>query len=155
VTLTAWRICKRRYAATAFDGEGARFYGGRLSSKGFAVVYTAGSVALAALEMLVHLQSADVLARYVVRSAQFDDSLVLDLDRRRLPKNWRQSPTPRSAQRIGDAWIAGAESAVLRVPSAVIPSEDNYLLNPARPDFRHIAFGPPQPFRFDPRLLKP
>ena len=96
MTVTAWRICKRRYAATAFDGEGAKRFGGRLNSKGVAIVYTAESVALAALEMLVHLESADLLARYLVRSARFDDSLVSDLDRRKLPKSWRQSPTPAS-----------------------------------------------------------
>jgi len=145
VTVTAWRICKRRYAATAFDGEGAKRFGGRLNSKGVAIVYTAESVALAALEMLVHLESADLLARYLVRSARFDDSLVSDLDRRKLPKSWRQSPTPHAVQRIGDEWIAGGRSAVLRVPSAVIPSEYNYLLNPAHPDFRHVVLGPSSP----------
>src|SRR5262245_14906616 len=98
--LTAWRIFKPRHAATAFTGEGARLFGGRWNSKGVAVVYTSQSVALAALEMLVHLHSDHVLARYQVASVTFDSEIVQSLDMGQLPRNWRADPPPARLRRI-------------------------------------------------------
>ena len=71
VSLTAWRIYKPKHAATAFTGEEASLFGGRWNNKGVAVVYTASSISVAALEMLVHLQAAEILKKYVVRSVVF------------------------------------------------------------------------------------
>jgi RES domain-containing protein len=150
----AWRIVKTRYAAAAFDGEGARRFGGRWSSKGVRVVYTAESVALAVLEVLVHLDNSDVLTSYSLCSAEFDDSLVERLDRSALPANWRDYPAPAELQRIGDEWVASGTSAVLEVPSVIVETESNYLLNPAHPDFTSLKLGTPGPFEFDPRLLE-
>ena len=150
----AWRIVKTRYAASAFDGEGARRFGGRWSSKCVRVVYTAESVALAVLEVLVHLDSSDVLTVYSLCSAEFDDSLVERLDRSALPANWRDYPAPAELQRIGDEWVASGTSAVLEVPSVIVETESNYLLNPANPDFTSLKLEMPGPFEFDPRLLE-
>jgi RES domain-containing protein len=154
VTVTAWRIYKPRHAATAFSGEGARRFGGRFNSKGVAVVYTSASVALATLEMLVHLQAADVLQTYALRSVRFDGALVTDLHPKNLPKNWRDSPPPARVQRLGDEWVAGKASVVLRVPSVVVPSEHNFLINPSHRDYRCLILGPEEPYRFDPRMVK-
>jgi RES domain-containing protein len=150
---TAWRIVKARFAQQAFDGEGARLYGGRWNSVGVRMVYMAGSVSLAVLEILVHLENTDVLPAYSLRAVQFDDIVVSSLDRARLPPNWRDSPSPTELLAIGDAWIASGTSAVLEVPSAIVESESNYLINLAHPDFAPLVIGPPQPFTFDPRLL--
>jgi RES domain-containing protein len=150
---TAWRIVKTRFAAQAFDGEGARLYGGRWNSVGVRMVYTAGSVSLAVLEILVNLENTYVLPAYSLCAVNFDDDLVTTLDRSRLPANWRDSPSPPELLAIGDAWIASGSSAVLEVPSAVVESESNYLINPAHPDFAALVIEPPQPFTFDPRLL--
>jgi RES domain-containing protein len=152
--LTAWRIVKARHAGTAFDGEGARLYGGRWNSRGLAVVYTAASPALAALELLVHLGNSRVLASYVSIACRFDAALVLQLDRHRLPKNWRSSPALPELALLGDAWLKDGTSAVLEVPNAIIPAESNYLLNPHHRDFGAIEIGNPQPFEFDLRLLR-
>lgn len=76
MTITAWRIYKRKHSSTAFSGEGARLHGGRFNSKGVAVVYTSATVSLASLEMLVHLQSSEIMGAYAVRSVTFDDGLV-------------------------------------------------------------------------------
>lgn len=152
-TLTAWRIFKKKLARTAFSGTGARLYGGRWNSPGTAVVYLSESKALAALEMLVHLEAADALKHYQVCRVTFDDSLVERVDPATLPKAWRKDPPPRAVQRLGDEWVAAACSAVLQVPSAIVPTERNYLLNPAHPDMRRITIGPPESFRFDRRLL--
>jgi len=150
---TGWRIVKTRLAARAFDGEGARRYGGRWNSPGTRVVYTAQSVSLAVLELLVHLQASPLLASYALRSARFDDRPVSAVDRSSLPSDWRAFPAPPALQRIGDTWIAAGSSLVLEVPSAIVEGESNYLINPAHPAFRRLRIGPPVRFRLDPRLL--
>jgi RES domain-containing protein len=150
--ISVFRICKTKYAATAFDGEGAFRFGGRWNSRGTRIVYTAGSLSLAVLEMLVHFQDDSILPNYSFIEAQVDESLIETT--RKLPKNWRDSPPPFEIQKIGDDWAKRKLSAVLRVPSAVIPTESNYLINPNHTDFPQIIYGAPQNFTFDQRLLK-
>jgi RES domain-containing protein len=152
--ITAWRIVKQRYASTAFDGEGARLFGGRWTSPGVAVVYLAASRSLAALEMAVHLDRSTLLSTFVLIPCEFDDRLVMRVSRRTLPVDWRRDPPPPSLAEIGDAWVKAATTAVLEVPSAVIEAEWNYLLNPKHPDFAQIKIGDPETFEFDPRLIK-
>ncbi len=152
--IRAWRIVKAKHAANAFDGEGARLSGGRWNSPGTRMIYTAGSAALAALEMLVHLGRITTLPAYVVLRCDFDEKLVTDVDRDNLPSNWRTFPAPPELQAIGDAWVQGGKSPVLRVPSAVIAGEDNYLLNPAHPTFRRIKIGRPERFELDLRRIR-
>ena len=154
MNLTAWRIVKRKHRASAFTGEGARRYGGRWNSKGVAIVYTSQSASLAVLEILVHLQAQDVLKAFVLAALSFDDSLVHDLPTSKLPANWREDPAPAALRTLGDAWVQRGSSVVLRVPSAIIESEYNYLINPAHPNFAQCAKIDPKPFRFDSRLLK-
>lgn len=154
MTLTTWRIVKARHAAGAFDGAGARVEGGRWNSPGTPVVYTSQSAALAALELLVHLGRGSILSAYVLIPCAFDEALVSRLDRVRLPVNWRAYPAPPELQLIGDEWAKGGGSAVLEVPSAVIDTDSNFLLNPRHPDFHTIRVMDPWPFEFDLRLLK-
>jgi RES domain-containing protein len=151
---TAWRIVKTRFAAQAFDGEGARLNGGRWNSVGVRMVYTAGSISLAVLELVVHLENTDVLPSYSLCAVHFDDAVVTSLDRSLLPANWGDSPGSPELLMIGDAWVAGRSSAVLEVPSAVVESENNYLINPGHPDFKSLTIDPSRPFRLDPRLLE-
>lgn len=155
MTLTSWRIVKARHAANAFDGDGARVEGGRWNSPGTPMVYTSQSAALAALELLVHLGRGSILSAYVLIPCTFNDALLYRLDRGRLPKNWRSYPAAPELQLIGDEWAKSDTSAVLEVPSAVIDTDSNYLLNPTHPGFQTISVMDPQPFEFDLRLLKP
>lgn len=150
---TGWRIVKRRYAGAAFDGEGARMYGGRWNSPGTRMVYTATSRALAILEVLVHLERVGVLPSYSLLAAHFDEALLDTLGRSRLPDNWRDYPAPSELRLIGDAWTQDQTSVVLEVPSVIVEDESNYLINPAHPDFVSITIGEPEPFEFDRRLL--
>lgn len=152
MTITAWRIVKARYAANASDGEGARLEGGRWNSPGFPVVYTSGSAALAALEMLVHLGRRSVLGAYMLIGCSFDETLVSRLDPKRLPRQWRSYPAPPELQAIGDEWVRSGSSAAIQVPSAVVPTEANYLLHPRHPDFERVHVHPPRPFDIDLRL---
>jgi RES domain-containing protein len=152
--LAAFRIVKARHADTAFDGEGARRDGGRWNSPGLAVVYTAGSAALATLEILAHIGTTTLLPAYVLIRCTFNKKIVLRLDRKRLPRDWRAYPARPELQLLGDAWLKDGTSAVLDVPNAIIPSESNFLLNPLHADFRSIGVGRPEPFEFDLRLLR-
>ena len=152
--LASWRIVKTRHARSAFDGEGARVLGGRWNSPGLPVVYTAGSAALATLEMLVHAGNSSVLPAYVLVGCSFETRVVLRLDRARLPRDWHSYPARPELQQLGDAWLKDATSAVLEVPSAIIPTESNYLLNPQHKDFRAIRIAKARPFEFDLRLLR-
>jgi RES domain-containing protein len=147
-----WRIVPEDRAPDAFAGEGAKVYGGRWNSPGFAVVYGSQHKSLAALEQLVHrnLQSAK---RFKAFSFRFPDSLIDRISPGDLPKDWRQEPPPPSTQQFGDAWVRQARSAVLAVPSIIIPEEWNFALNPAHADFRRIIVAKSQDFAFDPRLL--
>jgi len=152
VSLTAWRIFKKKLKRKAFSGEGARRYGGRWNSKGTAVLYAAGSASLAALEMLVHLRAEHLLESYFLAPITFGEELVEVLEMKQLPSDWRDTPGPRVLQELGDKWAAERRSAVLRVPSVIIASEHNYLLNPLHRDFRKCKIGKPQSFVFDSRL---
>lgn len=148
-----WRIVKARHAGTAFSGDGAKTYGARWSSPGVAVVYVAGSKSLAMLERLVHLGSGELMERYAIFEVTFDEALMAVIDVAILPRSWRKSPPPAALGHIGDTWVASGESAILRVPSVIVPNEYNYLLNPAHPHFNKIKIVVRQPARFDPRLI--
>jgi RES domain-containing protein len=103
-------------------------------------------------EMLVHLDNSSPLPSYVVLEVQIDETLVQEIDIAALPNNWRAEPPPKRIRSIGDEWIDTRASAVLRVPSAVIEGDFNYLLNPTHPDFPKLKFSDAKRFRFDKRL---
>jgi RES domain-containing protein len=89
----------------------------------------------------------------VIVSCHFPEAIVEELDESSLPENWRESPAPPELQAIGDQWLLSRSSAVLKVPSAAVLFEYNYLLNPEHPDFRSIDIGLPRPFQLDYRLM--
>jgi len=151
--MVVWRICSSRH--TAFDGEGARIHGGRWNRAGSAVVYTSESLSLAAMELLVHLDPRLLPSDLVCISAELPRDVKIQLvDAADLPANWRDYPAAEELKDVGSRWLSSGESAVLSVPSAVIPQERNYLLNPAHPGFRRIKASKPVPFRLDARLLR-
>ncbi|HKK18574.1 MAG TPA: RES family NAD+ phosphorylase [Opitutales bacterium] len=148
----AWRIVAARWADAAFDGEGARRYGGRWNSPGRPAIYLAGTRALAALETLVHLSPGVAARQQFIRfEVGIPKSLVSRLD-------WDQGAfepfVGAETQAAGDRWLGAARRLALRVPSAVIPEEENYLLNPAHPRFNEVEISDGQAFAFDPRLLE-
>jgi RES domain-containing protein len=151
--LRVWRLCRRRFAA--FDGEGARRAGGRWNRPGVAVVYTSGTLSLAALEYFVHLDPEDRPDDLVAVPARVPDDLSrTTVEPARLPRNWRAYPAPEGLADIGRDWIEKGDTAVLEVPSALVPREWNYLLNPSHADFRRIEVGKAEPFVFDARMRK-
>ncbi len=138
-----YRVCRSIHVA--LDGEGAKLVGGRWNSAGHAVVYMAQSISLAVLENLVHMAKEDFPVGYVQVSAVIphDVRILTEDDLTRAPE----------AQETGDLWLASLASAVLRVRSAVIPDEFNFLLNPRHPEFIKITLELPVPFVFDERLF--
>jgi RES domain-containing protein len=112
-------------------------------------------LSLAALELFVHVDSDIAPAGLIAIPADVPDNLTIDsVEPASLPRNWRAYPGPEALKDITTAWINKSSTAVLAVPSAVIPSERNYLLNPKHADFRHLRIQSPIPFAFDPRMWK-
>ena len=151
--MRAYRLVKERWAATGLDGSGAKAYGGRWNSPGTAILYASESIALAALELLVHLRRGQVLGGYRLFTLSIPDASVHRLDASDLPADWRTDPLPVSTARLGDGWAASGRSLALLVPSVIIPREHNLLISPAHPDFALIAGeAASEPFGYDPRL---
>jgi RES domain-containing protein len=148
-----WRIIQRKYAEEAFSGKGSAKYGGRWNQKGTAVVYCSESASLAQLEVLVRTQRTKDLALYVLIEARVPEELIETLRREDLPDDWNALPESNATREMGTKWATEKRSAVLAVPSVVIPSELNFLLNPEHPDFSKIEIGTPKPVGWDPRLL--
>lgn len=150
---SVFRIVKELHRATAVDGEGAARYGGRWNSRETRVVYTSESRALAALETLVHIDRS-IPFGWVLLRCDLPEALIRELPGPDLPADWRSEPATAATREIGDRWVQEGRSAVLRVPSILIPEEANYLLNPAHRDFRRIRFATPVPFAFDPQAFR-
>lgn len=91
--------------------------------------------------------------RYSAFRLEVMESLIERFPRTSLPVDWQSSPPPPAIQSLGDRWVQEGRSAVLAVPSVLIPGELNFLLNPSHPDFNKISIQKPEPFAFDPRLL--
>ena len=150
--ISVYRIVEAERAETAYTGEDAAESGGRWSEPGDPVVYASGSLPLAVLEALVHRQGSSNAARYVCVAAHIPG--IVSLARgQRLPRDWNARPPKDMSRLYGTRWLRSRRHAVLAVPSAVIPSEHNFLLDPTHPDFAAIVVGRPVPFRFDSRLL--
>lgn len=97
------------------------------------------------------------MAHIIVSSsddAHFDDSLIESHDPATLPSDWRESPAPASLQLIGNEWISRGSSVVLSVPSAVVDTENNYLINPTHKNFKKLVIGKMEMFKIDARLKR-
>lgn len=149
-----WRICRRRYAAEAASGEGARLYGGRWNSRGVRVVYASSSLALAAVETFVNLEPNLTPKDPVSIEGDIPDAVeIARVDPEALPAKWDQT-RDESLRQVGDDWIRTGRTVALLVPSAAIRGEWNMLLNPTHPDFSKVKFREPEPFEFDVRMFR-
>jgi RES domain-containing protein len=155
VTLTAFRLGKHAYRNQLFSGQGGLYASGRWTPRGRPVVYTSASISLAVLEYTVNYRRrgwlpATVLGRVVIPSTVRVRTISID----ELPANWFAADPPQQLQAIGGEWQERAETAVLKVPSAVVTEEWNYLLNPLHADFRKFRPSVPTPFSFDQRVAR-
>jgi RES domain-containing protein len=153
VTTTVYRITKSRYRDQAFSGLGGIHAYGRWTPRGIPVVYTSLSISLAVLEYTLNYKRHGWLPVSVLARANIPDEVgVESTSTSELPDNWRDPDPPAALREIGEDWLRRAETACLRVPSAIVPDESNYLLNPRHPDFNKLTIGPVEPFNFDRRL---
>ena len=150
--MRAFRIVKRRHAAEAFTGDGARAHGGRWNFPGVPMVYAANTRALAAMESLAHFHGAERRIAFVTFEIEIPDRLVATLDPGDLPAGWRSPVVSSATQEIGSAWQRSGRSVALAVPSALIPQELCVLFNPEHPDTDKVTVRYPEPFSFDERL---
>ena len=149
--ISAWRLITQRFQHKAFSGEGAKLYGGRWNHKGIPLVYTAESQSLALLEMLA--QDEPLRAHYVFIAVSIPSVIIEQLNLKGLPKAWRDHTELNTLRTLGSKWAQRKSSAVLAVPSVIIPAETNYLLNPLHPLFKQIKVGKSQAFSIDTRLI--
>jgi RES domain-containing protein len=147
------------------SGKGAELAGGRWNSKGVAMLYTSSSIALCLCELAVHLPFGIVPKDYYLLTIEFPDNLSISELKAPpsarggggpggLPKDWRSVPHAQSTQNIGDQFIAEGKSLVLKVPSAIVPADFNFLFNPAHKDFSKVKIKSAELFEFDSRIFK-
>lgn len=151
--MRVWRVCRRKHASDPLSGRGGLFASGRWHTRGRRIVYTSGSLSLAALELLVHADRAQLPADLVQIEIEIPDALGIrrvELDS--LPRLWREYPAPAALQLLGDEWLSGLTTPALQVPSAVIPAEWNYLLNPEHPGAARATVVGTGEFAYDARL---
>lgn len=150
--MRGWRIVRPAYAANPLSGAGAARWGNRWNSTGVRIGYAATSRPLAVLEMLVHVSRENMPLDTVLVPLEIPDDLVTELAD--WPDGWNDFPYSVSSRRVGDRWIEQAPALAMLVPSAVLPSERNILINPAHEHFRKIQIGDPEPDAMDKRLFR-
>jgi len=147
--MLVYRITKAVYADRLVASGGAA----RWNIRGQFVIYTAATRALACLENVVHRSGEGLQDLFRVMVIDIPDNLPLEtIEPTTLPTDWFDFHQYIVCQRLGGDWLQRGRSAILRVPSAIIPNEWNYLLNPAHPDFSRIRLVRTEPFTFDPRI---
>jgi RES domain-containing protein len=150
-----YRILRKPYSKTPFDGTGAYRFGGRWSSPGTRLAYTSEHLSLALLEYFVHVAEDDPPNDLVVATADIPGSVSrLLLTAQQLPRDWRATPAPSALTTFGDEFVRARRVAVLVVPSVLAPAESNWLLNPQHPHFFKIHARRAKAFRYDSRLFK-
>jgi RES domain-containing protein len=155
VTLTGFRLGKHAHRDQLFSGQGGLYASGRWNPRGQPIVYTSASISLAVLEYTVNYRRrgwvpATVLGRATIPAGVRVETISTD----DLPAKWFAADPPPQLQRIGGEWLERGECAVLKVPSAIVIEEWNYLLNPLHADFGKLRFSAPKVFSFDRRVAR-
>lgn len=152
--MRVWRICRKLYVDTALDGIGGMYTSGRWHNRGHPIIYTASSAALAALEVLVHVDPLTAPTDLRLLAIELPDDLTTEvLEAVMLPEDWHSVPAPALLQTLGSSWLTSGRTAALDVPSAIITVERNFLINPRHPEVQKIRIISDEAFSFDKRLL--
>ncbi len=147
-----WRICATKYQDSAFSGLGGLYVPGRWHLQGHRIIYTSESLALASLEIFVHLES-DRLPLVAIKAYLPDELEIGEVKLDDLPSNWQNNSSYSLLQTIGQDWLRSRRTPILKVPSAIVPVEHNYLFNPEHPEL-NLELEPPFKFNFDQRMWK-
>lgn len=148
--MMVYRLCRQEHMQ--LDGKGAELYGGRWNNKGNAMIYTSASVSLCVLELLVHVPSTLIPKNHMLMSIAIPDDEIIG-EVKGLKENWNTLPYSESSQRIGDEWLKKGKELVLKVPSAIVLNEYNFLVNPRHPRIGEIKIKESRTFEFDSRLF--
>lgn len=152
--MRVFRLSKRNYSKE-LNGKGASKSGNRWNSKGTEIIYTAESRALAMAEVAVHLTLATLPRNYVMIEIEIPNNIkIKELDLKELDEDWDMHPPNSKTQKIGDQFIDSVENCVLKVPSAVVKGDFNYLINTYHSDFKKIKIIEISDFNFDKRIFK-
>ncbi|MFZ1527438.1 MAG: RES family NAD+ phosphorylase [Ferruginibacter sp.] len=149
--MTGFRICNTTYADD-ISGRGAKLYGGRWNSAGFPMLYLGEHISLCAVELLVHLQPKDKSTAFALLNIDWPDAAkTTAINPAKLKRNWHNDIA--YTRFMGDEFIKDKSSLLMKVPSAIIPDEFNFLANPLHPDFKKIKISKSREFLFDDRLF--
>jgi RES domain-containing protein len=154
--MQVWRIC-RLSDNDKLSGLGGFYVSGRWHHRGHRILYTSSTPSLAALEVLVHVNPGLAPAGLSLLEIEVPDDIAIEnYDPSSLIPNWQDFPAPMELQDFGTQWLAESRTALLAVPSAIMPVsiEKNYLINPDHKDSARINFIVERPFTYDPRLVK-
>jgi RES domain-containing protein len=150
-----YRILRKPFSKKPLDGEGAYRFGGRWSSAGVRLAYTAEHLSLAMIEYFVHIDPDDAPKDLVVVTADIPDGVSrTTIPAKHLPANWRRTPPPPKLAEIGDGFVRAGRDAILVVSSALAPDEANWLINPRHRDVAKIRVRAPEAFRYDARFFR-
>ncbi|MDZ7797290.1 MAG: RES domain-containing protein [Candidatus Marinimicrobia bacterium] len=151
--MVVYRLSKKKYAR--LSGDGAAFAGGRWNAKGTAIIYTSDSCSLAMLEKYIHLPSGILPKDLVMICIDIPDNLIKKkIELKTLPADWKNDTGLLTTRNIGDDFIVSKSACVLQVPSAIVPGDHNYLINPDHSDFSKIKIIEIVDFPFDDRLFE-
>ena len=155
MTVTVYRLTKLRYQNQIFSGLGGLYADGRWTFRGHPVVYTSASISLALLEYTLNYRRRGWVPVSVLGRAVIPDKMRIEVvTPADLPRNWSAADSPSQLREIGQRWLDAGAAAVLKVPSAVVVEEWNYVLNPQHPDFKKLIFQKPKRFQLDRRLAR-
>lgn len=151
--MIVYRLSKSTYAKI-LSGKGAEKSGARWNSKGTALLYTSETRALCTTEIAVHTPLGNIPLDYKIISIEIPENIkIKELNDSVIPDDWKSFPNPHSTQEIGDKFVTDGKFLALKVPSAVVQGEYNYLINPNHKDFKTLRIKSIEPFDFDKRLF--
>lgn len=150
--MIVYRLSKAKYS-NDLSGKGAELAGGRWNSKGTAFIYTGQSIALCMAEVAVHIPLGIIPSDYELITLEIPDNEILELKKQDLPEDWKSLPNSYASQSIGDEFVKNGKFLILKVPSAVVQGEFNYLINPQHPKIKKVKIKKTESFSFDHRLF--
>ncbi len=151
--MKVYRLAKEKYADN-LSGKGAELAGARWNSKGISMLYTSQSRALCLVEIAVHVPVGNIPTDYFLVEIEIPDMVEITLvSDKTLSADWNSLPHSQFTQNIGDKFISQNEFLVMKVPSAIVQGDYNYLINPRHNSFNQIIIVSKSPFSFDERLF--
>ncbi len=147
-----YRVCRNQYSHD-LSGNGSKIHGGRWNSPGVPAIYTSSSKSLAVLESLTNTPPGILQDDFSILTLEVTGKAAIDeISIKNLPGNWNKYPAPVNIVKTGDKWLLSGKTTLLKVPSAVIPSEFNFIINPLHPGMKKIKIVAIEKLNLDQRI---